>query len=125
MGSIDLSSRERPTAVCVCSEQRAAAGSRSNLPLIPDNEANGLKRGSQTPATLPSQGDSFFCLLFGNHFPSDAYLDVIHVQLNEVQYIHLKSHQHHCNITHTLITYTSMNACVRWGVGGFDTNIFM
>lgn len=56
MGCIDLSSGEKPTAVCVCSEQRAAAGSLSNLPLILDNEANGLKRGSRT------QGNSFAAL---------------------------------------------------------------
>lgn len=43
------------TAACVCSEQRAAAGSLGNLPLIPDNEANGPKRGSQTPASPSSQ----------------------------------------------------------------------
>lgn len=42
----------------VCSEQRAAAGSLRNPPLILDNEANGPKRGSQTPAPLSSQANT-------------------------------------------------------------------
>lgn len=92
MGCIDFGSRGEMRAACVCSEQSAAAGSRSNLPLILDNEANGLKRGSRAPAALCSQANSFPARsLAAKHFKAEknrlsvcAYLGVIHAQPKEV-----------------------------------------
>lgn len=79
------------TAACVCSEQRAAAGSLGNLPLIPDNEANGPKRGSQTPASPSSQAHGSSARALANtsklgikkkekKLSVRTHLDVMHVQ---------------------------------------------